>query len=121
MRTCFLNLLMLVLLACRTYAADAVAKLYVANSAGNDIHIIDTSTNRVIQRVEVGPEPHGLAATAAGDQIFVTIENTRGEFGELLWFDPIADTVTRRMTIGPRPNQLACTPDGNLVYIPCDD
>jgi YVTN family beta-propeller protein len=96
-------------------------KLYVANSLGNDIHIIDTATNKVIKRVEVGPEPHGLVATPDGRQIFLTIENTKGEEGELLWFDPSTDTVTRRMKIGPRPNQLACTPDGKIVYVPCDD
>ncbi len=102
-------------------AAEPMRKLYVANSAGNDLHIIDTATNQVVKRVEVGPEPHGLAATANGDRIFITIENTRGDAGELLWFDPVADKVTRRMKIGPRPNQLACTPSGKLVYIPCDD
>jgi YVTN family beta-propeller protein len=96
-------------------------KLYVASSAGNDIHVIDTATNRVIKRVQVGPEPHGLSATASGDRIFITIENTKGDHGELLWFDPISDTVTQRLTIGPRPNQLAVTPDGSIAYIPCDD
>ena len=101
--------------------AEPVRKLYVANSSGNDIHVIDTATNRVINRVEVGPEPHGLVANAAGDQLFLTIENTQGGFGELLWFDPLTDTVTRRLTIGPRPNQLACTPDGAFAYVPCDD
>lgn len=98
-----------------------VQKLYVANSAGNDIHVIDTATNRVKTHVEVGPEPHGLVATEAGDTVFITIENTRGDAGELLWFDPITDTVTKRMKIGPRPNQLACTPDGKIAYVPCDD
>ncbi|MBI3861126.1 MAG: beta-propeller fold lactonase family protein [Planctomycetia bacterium] len=102
-------------------AAEPVRKLYVANSAGNDLHVIDTATNQVIRRVEVGPEPHGLAASASGDRIFITIENTRGDAGELLWFDPVDDKVTRRMKIGPRPNQLACTPAGTLTYIPCDD
>lgn len=96
-------------------------KLYVANSAGNDIHVIDTATNKVIRRVEVGPQPHGLVATADGRQMFLTIENTAGETGELLWYDPMADRVTRRMPVGPRPNQLACTPDGKLAYVPCDD
>ncbi len=96
-------------------------KLYVASSAGDDIHVIDTATNRVINRVRVGTEPHGLAATASGDRMFITIENTRGDQGELLWFDPFSDTVTRRLTIGPRPNQLAVTPDGSIAYIPCDD
>ena len=96
-------------------------KLYVANSAGNDIHIIDTAINQVIKRVEVGPEPHGLVATADGSRMFLTIENTTGDEGEFVWFDPITDTVTKRMKIGPRPNQLACTPDGKIAYVPCDD
>lgn len=106
-------------------AADAdqqpSQKLYVANSAGNDMHIIDPATNRVLKRVEVGPQPHGLVATANGRQLFITIENTGGDSGELVWFDPFTDTVTRRMKVGPRPNQLACTPDGRLAYLPCDD
>src|SRR5213593_4173591 len=49
-------------------AAEPMRKLYVANSAGNDLHVIDTATNQVIKRVEVGPEPHGLAASASGDR-----------------------------------------------------
>ena len=96
-------------------------KLYVANSAGNDLHIIDTATNKVIKRVEVGPQPHGLVATRDGKQLFLTIENTEGEQGELVWFDPVRDSVIKRMNVGPRPNQLACTPDGKIAYVPCDD
>ena len=56
----------------------------MANSAGNDLHVIDTATNGVIKRVEVGSEPHGLVATANGDRVFITIENTKGDAGELL-------------------------------------
>lgn len=115
-----MNLLTL-LLVLNAAPPTTVQKLYVANSAGNDIHVIDTAANTVIKRVEVGPQPHGLVATAKGDRIFITLENTEGEEGELLWFDPVSDSVTRRMKVGPRPNQPACTPDGSLVYVPCDD
>jgi YVTN family beta-propeller protein len=102
--------------------APAVAqKLYVANSAGTNLHIIDTATNKVIKTVEVGPQPHGLVATKDGKQLFLTIENESGDEGELVWFDPVADRVTKRMKVGPRPNQLACTPDGTIAYVPCDD
>src|SRR5262249_33565128 len=104
-----------------TASADPAPKLYVANSAGNDLHVIDTATNRVIKRVEVGPQPHGLAATKKGDRLFLTIENTEGDEGEFVWYDPATESVTKRMTIGPRPNQLACTPDGKIAYVPCDD
>ena len=43
-----------------TRAEPAPQKLYVTNSAGNDLHVVDTATNKVIRRVEVGPQPHGL-------------------------------------------------------------
>jgi YVTN family beta-propeller protein len=97
------------------------AKVYVANSAGNDLHVIDPATNKVVKRVEVGPQPHGLAATADGRRMFLTIENGDGEEGELVWFDPATDSVMRRLKVGPRPNQLAVTPDGSIAYVPCDD
>ena len=108
------------LLACPALA-QAAGKLYVANSGGDDIHVIDARTHEVLKRVVVGPQPHGLVATKDGSRLFITIENSDGEEGELLWFDPKADKVTRRMKVGPRPNQPACTPDGKVVYIPCDD
>ena len=101
--------------------SQTTSKLYVANSAGNDIHVIDTRTHKVIERVEVGPQPHGIVATKDGSRLFLTIENSEGDEGELVWFDPKADKVTRRMKVGPRPNQPACTPDGKIVYVPCDD
>ena len=120
-----MNLVAVALLVVLAPAADPprrpAQKLYVANSLGNDVHVIDTATNEVIRRVEVGPQPHGLVATAKGDRLFLTIENTAGDDGELVWFDTATDTVTRRMKIGPRPNQPACTPDGTIIYVPCDD
>jgi YVTN family beta-propeller protein len=106
---------------CTLTAQPAAPKLYVANSAGTDLHVIDTATNKVVNRVEIGPQPHGLVATRDGRQLFLTVENADGDEGELVWFDPAADKVTRRMKVGPRPNQLACTPDGTIAYVPCDD
>jgi YVTN family beta-propeller protein len=117
--TCCVSLV--VLTAEKASGGPPLEKLYVANSAGDDIHVIDTATNRLVKRVEVGPQPHGLVATAKGDLLYITIENTKGNRGELLWFDTIQDQVIRRMKVGPRPNQPACTPDGSLVYVPCDD
>ena len=107
--------------AALVHASGPSPKLYVASAAGNDLYIIDTANNTVIKRVEVGPEPHGLIATAAGDRIFITLENLKGDAGELLWYDPASETVTKRLKVGPRPNQPACTPDGKWVYVPCDD
>ncbi len=102
--------------------AKARQKLYVTNSAGDDVTVIDVATNKAIGRIEVGPHPHGIATPAAQDVIYVTIEgHGRNKPGELVWIDPHTDTVTRRMDIGPEPNQLAVTPDGKFAYVPVND
>jgi YVTN family beta-propeller protein len=94
-------------------------KLYITNSAGNDVTVVDVATNKVIGRIEVGSKPHGIAAPASQDLLLVTIEGTNP--GELVWIDPVTDKIMRRIPIGPAPNQLAVTPDGKFAYIPVSD
>lgn len=95
--------------------------VWVTNSAGNDVHVIDVARQEVIKRFEVGPEPHGIAATRDFSNVFLSIENMKGEHGEILWVDPREYIIRHRLEIGPKPNQLACTPDGRFAYVPCDD
>lgn len=112
-------LLMLPVFVHADEAAKVKQKLYVTNSAGDDVTIVDVASNKVIGRIEVGPHPHGIAIPAAQDVVLVTIEG--GKVGELVWIDPVTDKITRRMNIGPAPNQLAVTPDGQFAYIPASD
>jgi YVTN family beta-propeller protein len=100
-------------------AANAKQKLYVTNSMGDDVSVIDLKTNKVIGRIEVGPHPHGIAIPAAQDVVYVTVEGK--EPGELVAIDPTTDKITRSMKVGPEPNQLAVTPDGKLSFVPAKD
>jgi YVTN family beta-propeller protein len=104
-------------------AADSATKvrqkLYVTNSAGDDVTVIDVETLKPLGRIEVGPHPHGIAVPASQDVIYVTIEGRKP--GELVTIDPVTDKVTHRMDIGPAPNQLAVTLDGKFGYVPCSD
>jgi YVTN family beta-propeller protein len=94
-------------------------KLYITKSAGNDATIADADTHKAVGRIEVGLHPHGIAAAAAQDQFYITIEGTKP--GELVWIDRRTDSIHKRMPIGPAPNQLAVTPDGKFAYIPAAD
>ena len=96
-------------------SAQSVRKLYIINTAGNDVTVADVATNKVLGRIEVGPRPHGIAASASGDLLLVTVE---GGKGELVWIDPATDKVVRRLPVGSAPNQLAMTPDGKFAYVP---
>jgi YVTN family beta-propeller protein len=100
-------------------AARVRHKLYVTNSAGDDVTIIDADTHKPLGRIEVGPHPHGIAVPADQSFILVTIEGRKP--GQLVWIDPVTDKITRRMDIGPAPNQLAVTPDGKIAYVPAAD
>jgi YVTN family beta-propeller protein len=112
--------LALTLLLCTSVQAGGPRqKLYITNSSGDDVTVVDVATNKVITRIEVGPHPHGIAAPAAQDLILVTIEGSKP--GELVWIDPATDKITRRLPTGPAPNQLAVTPDGRFAYVPVDD
>jgi YVTN family beta-propeller protein len=95
--------------------------LWQTNSAGNDVHVIDVATNKVVRNLEVGPQPHGIAASADARVIYIAIEAFKKERGELIWVNPRTYEIQHRMLIGPKPNQLACTPDGKWVYVPCND
>jgi YVTN family beta-propeller protein len=117
---CLFTLLSLPALATAAQPAAKVRqKLYVTNSAGDDVTVIDVATHKVIGRIEVGLHPHGIAVPASQDVIYVTIEGTKP--GQLLWVDPRMDKITRRMDIGPAPNQLAVTPNGKFAYIPASN
>jgi YVTN family beta-propeller protein len=107
------------LLAAAAEPTKVQQKLYVTNSAGDDVTVIDVATNKPLRSIEVGPHPHGIALPASQDVIYVTIEGSKP--GELIAIDPATDKVVRRMPVGPEPNQFAVTPDGKYACVPDKD
>jgi YVTN family beta-propeller protein len=101
--------------------AETQRQLWVTNAFGNDVHVFDVATHELIRRITVGPNPHGISATADGRTVHVALENFGGKEGELIWIDTNTSQITDRVKIGPKPNENECTPDGKWIYIPCDD
>src|SRR5262249_41534397 len=69
--------------------AGGTVKLYVTNSAGDDIHVIDLNTRKVVGRIKTAAHPHGAAASADGRRFFSTVESDH----TLLVFDTATDKV----------------------------
>lgn len=101
--------------------AEKRQQLWVTNAYGNDVHVFDVATFKLVRRIEVGPNPHGISATADGRTVHVALENFRTGQGELIWIDAPTGRITHRLKIGPRPNENECTPDGKWIYVPCAD
>src|ERR1700757_475722 len=92
-------------------------KLYVGNSRGDDISVIDMASLTVTGDIKAGERVHGVCVQADGKRLFVTVETDHTL--------RIIDTATQQ-TIGTvkvtgRPNQCAATPDGKYVAVPIRD
>jgi YVTN family beta-propeller protein len=89
-------------------------KLYVADTQGDDLAVIDASTLKLIRQTPVGLNPHGAVASPDGRTLYVTIEGTN----ELVALNTADDTVTRRVPVGRSPNEPTVTVDGRYVFVP---
>src|SRR5689334_19300352 len=88
--------------------------LYVANSQGDDITIIDLATQKVVKTLKVGPIVHGVCAQADGRRAFATIESE----SSLKVIDTKTNTVTDTIALPGQPNECAATADGRYVVVP---
>ena len=102
-------------------AGETQRQLWITNAYGDDVHVYDVATHELIRRIVVGPNPHGISATADGRVVHIALENFGGPTGELAWIDTATGEVTKRAPVGPKPNENECTPDGRWIYVPCED
>src|SRR5215469_2837716 len=98
-------------------ASDAQnLRLYVGNSRGDDISVVDLSSLKVVGDIKLGERVHGVAVQPDGKLMFATVESDHTL--------RIVDTKTGQMNsvkVSGRPNQVAVTPDGKYVVVPIRD
>src|SRR6516164_3984806 len=52
------------------------ARVYVTNSAGDSIHVVDTTTNKVVQVIKGIEAAHGINFAPDGSKVYVSNEST---------------------------------------------
>jgi YVTN family beta-propeller protein len=106
---------MALMLAASSAASAATRSiLYVGNSQGDDITIIDLASQKVISTLKVGPIVHGICAQGDGRKAFVTIESNN----TLQVLDTKSNTIIETIDLPGRPNECAATLDGHYVVVP---
>src|SRR5882757_5460534 len=91
-------------------SADTV-RVYVTNSAGDNIHVIDPATNKVVQ-VFKGPEAmHGVAFAPDGARVYISNESQ----STLDVFDRKSGRLIKQVALSNRPNNIAVAKDGRIV------
>ena len=95
-------------------STDGTTTLYVTNSLGDNITVIDLRTLKVVGDIKVGQHVHGVCAQADGRRLFTTIESEEN----LKVIDTATHRVVDTISLTGRPNQCAATPDGRFVGVP---
>jgi YVTN family beta-propeller protein len=92
-------------------ALAGTARVYVTNSAGDSIHVIDPSTNKVVQQIRGVEGAHGIAFSPDGSRVYVSDE----VFSTLDVFDRKTGKLLKKVALSAHPNNIAVAKDGRIV------
>lgn len=89
-------------------------KVYVVNQDSNNVSVIDTTTDTVVDTVAVGNLPRGSGVSPNGTRVFVT--NRGGDSVSII--NTATDTVLSEVDVGNVPTRVAFTPNSAKAYVP---
>jgi YVTN family beta-propeller protein len=88
-------------------------RVYQTNSAGDEVHVIDPATNKVVQTIKDIEVPHGVTFAPDGRRAYITCEAEK-----TVW---AIDTKTAKMIgkvpLSGHPNNLSISKDGQRLFI----
>jgi len=89
------------------------ARVYVTNSAGDSIHVVDTTTNKVVQVIKGIEAAHGINFATDGSKAYVSNEST----STLDVFDRKSGTLIKKIELSAHPNNIAVSKDGGRIFV----
>src|SRR5215470_11247054 len=92
--------------------ADTV-RVYVTNSAGDSIHVIDPATNKVVQEIKGIEAAHGIGFATDGSKVYVSNESD----STLDVFDRASGALLKKIALSNHPNNIAVTKNGDRVVV----
>ena len=99
--------------ASSTASASGKVRIIQTNSAGDNVHIIDAATNKVVGEITGIEVSHGAAAAPDGSRIYVSNEAD----STLDVVDTKTLKVTKKIKLTGHPNNIAIGRDGRRVYV----
>src|SRR5258708_19134538 len=94
-------------------AQESKLRIIQTNSAGDNIHIIDPVTNKVVGEIKGIEASHGIAVSPDGARIYISEEAEK----TLTVVDGKTLQVTKQIPLSGNPNLIDMTPDGRWVYV----
>ena len=103
----------LAVLVALPFLAESKALVLQTNAAGDNVHLIDPVSNKVVGTIEGIEVPHGVAISPDGTRIFITEEPTR----TLDVVDAQTRKIIKKIPLTGRPNNVDVAVDGSHVYV----
>ncbi len=95
-------------------AADAgTSRIYITNSAGDSIHVVDPATNKVVQVIKGIEAAHGINFSPDGARVYVSNEAD----STLDVVDRPSGKIIAKVKLSGHPNNIAVTKDGGRVVV----
>jgi YVTN family beta-propeller protein len=88
-------------------------RLYVTNSAGNTVDVIDPATNKQVQTIYGIELPHGVVFSPDGSRVYISNEAE----SILDVVDGSNGHILEKVPLGGHPNNLTITKDGKRVLV----
>jgi YVTN family beta-propeller protein len=106
-----LRLVCLLLLVAPVPCWASMVRIYVTNSAGDRIDVIDPATNKVVQQIGDIEGAHGIAFSPDGSRVYVSNEVS----STLDVFDRKSGKLVKKVALSAHPNNIAVAKDGRIV------
>ena len=116
LKTCCRSLGFLGLL-CALPLSAGTALIYITNSAGDTVEVVDPVTNKVVQVIEGVEVPHGVNFSPDGTRVYVSIESE----SVLDVINRETGAIVKKVPLSGRPNNLAVSRDGGRIFVAIHD
>lgn len=93
--------------------AASTARIYVTNSAGTSVDVVDPATNKVVQVIEGIEVPHGVNFSPDGNRVYISNESE----SVLNVVDRKTGKTIKKVALSGHPNNIAVTKDGGRVLV----
>jgi YVTN family beta-propeller protein len=92
-------------------ASAATVRVYATNSGGDNLHVIDPSTNKVESTIKGIEGAHGVNFSPDGSRVYVSNEAD----STLDVFDRKTGMLIKKVKLSGHPNNIAVAKDGRIV------
>src|SRR5262245_39492392 len=92
-------------------AAAETALVYITNSAGDSVHVINPLTNKVVQEIKGVEGAHGINFSPDGSRVYIS-----NEMSETLdVHDQKTGELIKKIKLSNHPNNIAVAKDGRIL------